>query len=190
MSAALSNLPIVCLVTGDFHGRADLYLRRLYAMLARHCPVPFTLHCFCDQPRIAPPNVQLHSCEHWSKVTDPAMRPTTKKLQFFDANTVPFDEFLYLDISLVIRRDMNELLKFAFGQTQDLVIVNDWNYASYNSSVMRIRRGALQTIYDAFASGQRYPQQVPGSRFHLCAHRGARLARARRAFPGPTDRQL
>lgn len=54
-----SILPVVCLVTGNFHGQADVYLRRLNAMLQRYCPVPFSLLCFSDQPRALPKGVEL-----------------------------------------------------------------------------------------------------------------------------------
>ena len=181
-SNASSNLPIVCLITGDFYGRADIYLRRLYYMLARCCPVPFTLHCFSDRLRIAPAKVELHACVDWTKTTDSTMRPTTKKLQFFDSNTIPFDEFLYLDISLIIQRDMSDLLEFAFSCPQDLVIINDWNYPCYNSSVMRIRRGTFQSIYNAFAQGKRYPQRVLGDQDFIHSHIAALGWQERVAF--------
>lgn len=179
-----STLPVVCLMTGDFYGQADVYLRRMNAMLERHCPVPFSLVCYSDQPRALPAGVELKSCADWVQLTDAVMRPTTRKLGFFDADVVPFDEFLYLDLSLVIQRDMTELLGFAFGQNQDLVIVNDWFYPCYNSSVMRIRRGALQTIYDAFVNGTRYPQHVPGDQDFIYKHIAAQKLEHRVAlFP-------
>ena len=165
-----SSIPVVCLATGEAHGATDLYVRRLHSMLRRYSPVPFSLICYSDRKRQVPREVEVRSCQGWTELMDTAMRPTTLKLGFFDAEKVPFDEFLYLDLSLVIRRDMSELIKFAFNSSSDLVIVNDWHHPSYNSSVMRIRRGALQTIYDGFSAGQRYSQKVRGDQEFIFSH--------------------
>ncbi|PQV65383.1 hypothetical protein B1R32_101123 [Abditibacterium utsteinense] len=161
------TLPVVCLAVGDAY--ADQYVSRLYGMLQRHCPQPFTLLCYSDRDRIVPPEVQMRDCSTWSEMLRPAMRPTTRKLRFFDGKTVPFDEFLYLDITLVIHRDMTSLLDYAFTQLQDLVIVRDWFYPSYNSCVMRIRRGSLSVFCDAFVAGETYPHRIAGDQDFLSA---------------------
>ena len=95
------------------------------------------------------------------------MRPTTYKLSLFDPRRTPYEEFLYLDTSLVIRKDMGSLLEFAFGQPQDLVVVQDWNYEAFNTSVMRIRQGALAAVPAAYEAGTRFLQRVPGDQDFL-----------------------
>ncbi|RYG26576.1 hypothetical protein EON82_02700 [bacterium] len=131
-------------------------------MLRRHMPVPFDLTCAVDQERGLPASVRTIDIGCWPPPRK-GMRPTTYKLSLFDPCRVPFEEFLYLDTSMVIRRDMTELLEFAFGQPHDLVAVKDWNYDAYNTSVMRIRQTAdLREIPRAYEAGVEFNQRVPG----------------------------
>lgn len=141
---------------------AELYVSRLYDMLGRHCPQPFVLYCFTDRPRRLPHEVVQRECAGWTELLRPGMRPTTQKLGLFNAAYIEFERFLYLDLSLIIRRDMGGLLAHAFGRHEDLVIVSHWKNEGYNSSVMCIRRGGLQRIYDAFVAGERFEQRVAG----------------------------
>ncbi|PPE73663.1 hypothetical protein C3942_12780 [Solimonas fluminis] len=163
-----AELAVVCLAVGDAYG--DEYIERLQVMLQRHCPVPFTLHCYSDRPRTVPQAVNLVLPEDWRRYERPGMRQTTKKLRLFGKALLPSPEFLYLDLTLVIRQDMGSLLDFAFGAPQDLVIIDDWHNPGYNSSVMRIRTGALSIVEEAFLAGEQYPQQVPGDQdfLHAC----------------------
>ena len=178
------TVPFVCLAVDDFHGRADLYVNRMHSMLSRHCPFPFVLTCFAGQPRRLNPAIGLRSCQELSVDTAPT-HPTNYKIGFFKENIMPEPEFLYLDTTLVIRKDMTSLLEFAFGAPQDLVVVNEWGYAGYNTSVMRIRQGALSTISDAYAQGTRYPQHIDGDQDYIYAHLAAQGLQDRVAlFPG------
>ncbi|ARP93394.1 hypothetical protein [Bordetella genomosp. 13] len=154
------HLHAVCVSTGEAFD--DLDIHRLYNMLRRHCPIPFTLHCMTDRPRNVPPAVQVHVLDDWHELERPDMRQTTKKLRLFAEHGMPAPEFLYMDVSLVIRSDMRDMLEFAFNSPADLVIVPHWRNEGFNSSVMRIRRGALSVIYDAFRAGEHYVQTVKG----------------------------
>lgn len=157
-----SPLAIACLAVGDMEGMADLYVARLHGMLARHCPVPFRLVCFSDRERGVPPGVELRRCDGWTELRREGMRATTLKLGLFNPAYVEFDQLLYLDLTLVIRRDMGGLLDQAFDSPHGLVIVDDWHHAGFNSSVMFIRRGVLSILYEAFVNGERFEQRVPG----------------------------
>ena len=154
-------LAIVCLATGELYGLADLYVTRLQAMLSRHCPRPFQLYCYTDRQRDLASAIVQRDCSGWTELDRRNMRPTTRKLGFFNPGYAEFDEFLYLDLTLVIRKPMDDLLAFAFGSERDLAILADWSYG-YNSSVMRIRRGELRAIYDAFVTGTTFEQKNPG----------------------------
>ncbi len=158
------RLPVVCFAFGEIHGMADTYITRLHEMLGRHCPSHFTLHCYSDRPRPALPKaIELRDCAGWHELLRADMRNTTHKLGLFNPCYVEFDAFLYLDLSVVIRRDMGPLLESAFARPEDLVIVPHWKNDGYNSSVMRIRGGGrLGAVYQAFVGGERYVQRVPG----------------------------
>lgn len=163
--AALGASPVVvaCLAVGDMDGMVDLYVARLYGMLGRHCPVRFRLVCFSDRERGLPPGVELRRCDGWTELRRVGMRPTTLKLGLFNPVYAEWERFLYLDLTLVIRRNLGPLLAQALGGEDDLVIVDDWHHAGYNSSVMGLRAGgALTAVYDAFVQGERFEQRVPG----------------------------
>jgi hypothetical protein len=141
---------------------AELYVSRLFGMLVRNCPRPFTLTCYTDRPRSLPREIVQRDCAAWTELDRPGMRPTTRKLGLFNPRYVEFDSFLYLDLSLVVRRDMHSLLEHAWSRPEPLVIVRHWANDGYNSSVMRIRRDHLRCIYDAFVAGEQFDQRVPG----------------------------
>lgn len=161
------QVTIVCLAVGDLYGMADLYIARLFDMLGRHCPRPFRLVCYTDRPRRVPSQIVQRDCAAWTELEREGMRPTTRKLGLFNPAYAEFEEFLYLDLTLVVRKDMGPLLDFAFGRPEDLVILRDWHYDGYNSSVMRIRRGALRWVYEAFVAGTRFDQRIPGDQDFL-----------------------
>lgn len=163
----MTRVPIVCMAFGEPHGLTDVYVRRLFEMLTRHCPQPFTLTCYSDRPRGVPAGVELRDCASWTELDRAGMRPTTRKIGLFNPAYVEFESFLYLDLSLVIRRDMGALLDGAFARREDLVVVKNWHYDGYNSSVMRIRCGALRVVYDAFVAGERPVQRVQGDQDFL-----------------------
>ncbi|WP_144630508.1 hypothetical protein [Bordetella genomosp. 13] len=154
------HLHAVCVSTGPAFD--DLDIHRLHHMLQRHCPIPFTLHCYTDRPRNTPAAVQIHLLDDWHELERPDMRQTTKKLRLFAGHGLPAAEFLYMDVSLVIRADMRDMLAYAFNSPADLVIVPHWRNEGFNSSVMRIRTGALSMVYDAFRAGEAYVQDVKG----------------------------
>lgn len=169
------KLSFACLAVGPAHAEATRNVLRLQAMLGRHCPRPFVLHCFTDQALDLPSPIVTHDCSGWSALKQPGMRPTTRKLGFFNPDHVPIPEFWYLDQSLVIRNDMTPLLDFADTRSEALIIVEDWHHGGYNSSVMRIRPAALRAVYDAFVNGERYVQRVAGDQefiFNAIARHG------------------
>lgn len=162
LAVTSSALAVVCLAVGEMDGLADLCVIRLQGMLQRHCPVPFRLVCFTDRDRALPPTIEQRRCDGWTELRRKGMRPTTLKLGLFNPAYVEFERFLYLDLTLVIRRRMAPLLAEAFGTRRGLVLVDDWHHEGANSSVMGIRRGALSAIYDAFVNGERFDQRVAG----------------------------
>ncbi|HEX8464713.1 MAG TPA: hypothetical protein VF627_08865 [Abditibacterium sp.] len=161
------EFPIVTLAVGDAY--ADVYIARLHAMLRRQLARPHRLFCYSDRARQVPEGVELRDCAGWTDVQRAGMRPTTRKIRFFDAAEIPFETFLYLDLTLVIARPLDELLDAALAQKEALVVVQDWFYPSYNSCVMRIRRGPLEAVYRGFASGETYPHRIAGDQDFLHA---------------------
>jgi len=151
------------------HRYPTQYVHVLDRMLRRHMPRPYSLNCVVDRPRDLPAGVRTIDASNWNLRRD-GLRVTTDKLGLFEAGRLPFNEFLYFDTTLVIQRDMSDLLECAFGREEELVVVRDWNYDAYNTCVMRIRAGgALSGVTEAFRAGVEYPWRNPGDQDYLTA---------------------
>jgi len=155
-------IPFVCMAVGDLYGLADLYIERLFGMLQRHCASDFLLRCYTDRPRGVSPTIEQRDCSRWTELARAGARPTVRKLGLFNPDYVEFDRFMYLDLSLIIHSRMDELLAYAFGRQESLVIIRHWSYEGYNSSVMCITRGRFKGVYDAFVAGETFHQDVLG----------------------------
>lgn len=143
------------MLVGDAY--SALYLQRLAGMLERTLDVPFRLHCITDRARRMPANVNSIDASGWDDVRRENMRITTHKIRLFDPASVPFEEFLYLDVSVVLQKNLQPLLDYCNSKEEELVVVRDWHYDVYNTCVMRIRHcPELYSIYEAFASGKTY----------------------------------
>lgn len=160
-------LPIVCLASGEMNGLADLYIRRLHAMLQAQLARPFKLYCYTDRQRDLPSTIEQHDCAGWDVFARHGEHPTLRKLALFDPARVAFDEFLYLDLTLVIRKPLEPMVEFALQHPAALLTVRDWHHPGSNSSVMRIRKGPFQAIPAAYLEGRRYRQTIPGDQDFL-----------------------
>ena len=181
MNAAESGTltTFVCMATGEFYGLADVYINRMLGMLRAHVHTPFQLICVTDRVRQIDPTIQQIRCDTWTELQRAGMRATTAKIGLFNPDYLPVQDFIYLDLTLVIRQDMSPLLAFTRSSHAPLVIIKDWHYDSYNSSVMRIRSTSLRFIYDAFIQGETYPQKTKGDQDFIhavIANRGQEAA--------------
>lgn len=161
-SSLLGNfkLPIVCMAYGNIE-HPELYIDRLLGMLERNCPVEFKLICYTDKPRKIRPEIEQRDCSAWVEFDQEGIPSYMRKIGLFNSDYMKLDEFIFLDLTLVIRKSLQELFDCAFSCPQDLVIAQDWYYNCYNSSVMRIRPAPMQYIYEAFLS-----MEQPISIFH------------------------
>ena len=149
------------MLVGDAY--SGIYLERMASMLERNLNVPYRLHCITDSPRAMPKGVTEIDGRGWSDVRRAGMKPTTMKLRLFDPKSLPFKDFLYLDLTLVIQKNLQSLLEFCDSRPENLIIVRDWNYDGYNSCVMRVRHSPeLESIYRAFADGKTFDQRNLG----------------------------
>lgn len=150
----------VCLQVGS--GLPDLYVERLYRMLQRHCPEPFRLTCLTDRERSFDEPVEpmlVAQDQAWR----PEMRVTQHKLKLFRDGGWPYPEFFFLDTTLVIRSDLSPLISFARGRPEPLIAVDDWEWDTINTSVMRVSRDpGLAAIFSDYSFGKQYPVRLKG----------------------------
>lgn len=113
------QLYFVCLAAGDAmdtrFGRADLYIDRLFKMLLRHVSQPFQLLCVTDKPRNVDLRITQVDCSQWTEIkTEMSSRggkATRLKLGLFNPEYITLNEFIYLDLSLVIRANFQPLIE-------------------------------------------------------------------------------
>lgn len=162
----------ICLATGDFYGLADVYINRMFDMLQAHSPHPFQLYCITDQHRAVNPAIKLIDCSKWNELKRDGMRATTTKIGLFNPAYMPTEDFIYLDLTLVIQKSMTPLIDYTKSSEEPLVIIKAWHQETYNSSVMRIRPRDLNFIYEAFRSGEAYNQKTKGDQdfIHAVIH--------------------
>lgn len=131
-------------------------------MLERHAPPPVRILCLTDAPERLPGGFEPIDLRG-KELRRSGMRPTTNKILLFERGFVPCDEFLYLDQTLVVHRDLTPLLEFAKGREEPLVAVRDWHYDSLNTCVVRVRADqSLESVVAAFREGRSYPFKVGG----------------------------
>ena len=154
-------MPVVCMAFGDFP-LAEKYINCLFGMLKQHCEQPFRLVCYTDRHRAINSEIEQRDCSAWSEFDESGTPAFMRKLGLFNPAYVEFEEYLFLDLTLIIRQSMQPLLDFAFARREDLVLVQDWHHDCCNSSVMRIRPRQMRFIYDAFVSRELLHQVLPG----------------------------
>ncbi len=148
-------LEVVCLNVGDQF--PDLYVERLFNMLSRQVDEPFQLTCFTDRNRDLPSAIKQSDCSSWG------YSGWFNKVKLFDIDEMPSSEFLYFDVSLVIRSNLRRLIDFAAKEPADLIAVRDWHYDVLNSCVMRITRSETsQTIWQAYRENEFADEKFPG----------------------------
>lgn len=146
------SLRVICINTGDKYG--DIYVQRLANMVHRHLPVDHSFVCYTDRRRDLTPEIEQRSTEGWN------VDGWFGKLKFFD-RTVLDEEFLFLDLALVVKSSMQPMVDFAASTPAALIGMRDWNYDCFGSMVMWIRPDeATQRIWDAYVVGKRYPTKT------------------------------
>jgi hypothetical protein len=116
----------------------DLYVERLRNMVARHLPVPHRFVVWADRltgasPRRLGPDIEARDLSGWG------LPGTRNKLRLFDPEVGGTRPFLFLDMTLVIRKSLLPLVERGRSTRASLVAVQDWNYPTLNSSVMWVR---------------------------------------------------
>jgi len=155
-------LTYACVATGSMQGQANASIDRLYRMLLRFSPRHPRLICVTDQVRAIHPDIVQIDASAWPEFKKPGTHPTYYKLSLFNPQYVPYPDFIYLDLSVIIQGPLQPIVAFAEQYSDDLVIVRGWSQSEVNSSVMRIRNAQLGFIHGDFESGIRYPEHVPG----------------------------
>lgn len=124
------------------------YVRKLYNMVQRNTTVPHKFICFTDNTSIKKilksKNIEFrqfarHDFEGWFN-----------KLQLFSPESKLEGDTLYMDLDVVIMKNIDELA--TIGESKNFVGMNDFNPSSglFNSSIMRFNNQYHSIIWKEY----------------------------------------
>lgn len=148
---------VVCLKWGTKYS-AD-YVNKLYNMVQRNLTLDHEFVCFTEDSRELDKSIRVEPLQHVEGITG-----WWYKTMFFNPNFPLQGEILFLDLDLVIFRNIDHLFDYSPGK---LCIIQDFNrhmlkgYKKFNSSVFRFTTGSHPHIYTQFmkepkANSKRY----------------------------------
>ena len=143
-----------CVYYGDKYTRPPTdpwsYLRNLYNMVERNLTVPYRFVCFTDstvlhkQREFRGKDIDFrqfkrHDFEGWFN-----------KLQLFSPESKLEGDTLYMDLDVVIMKNIDELA--TIGESKNFVGMNDFNPSSglFNSSIMRFNNQYHSIIWKEY----------------------------------------
>lgn len=144
---------IVCMKWGRKYPAE--FVNRLYRMVKRNMSLPFQMLCFTDDASGIDTAVQ---CRPIPDLPLPDGLPERgwRKLTVFSGELRDLQgTALFLDLDVVILRNIDHFFTHAQEDAQALYIIKDWKYPSRitgNSSVFRFRFGAFPALLDDFCS--------------------------------------
>lgn len=144
---------VVCLKYGNKYSAE--YVNKLYSMVKRNLTIPFEFICFTEDPKdinseiIVKPLTLLAGVQGW-----------WYKPLFFNPNLGLDGTILFLDLDLIIFRNIDKLFSYKQGE---FLIIRDFNrhviknYDKFNSSVFRLESGQHSNVYTDFIKN---PKQI------------------------------
>ena len=143
-------LNFACVYYGDKYTRPPTdpwsYLRNLYNMVERNLTVPYRFVCFTDstvlhkQKEFRGKDIEFrqfkrHDFEGWFN-----------KLQLFSPESKLEGDTLYMDLDVVIMKNIDELA--TIGESKNFVGMNDFNPTSgqFNSSIMKFNNNTTSDL--------------------------------------------
>jgi hypothetical protein len=180
MTAVTKPVSVVTIQAGTRY--EDFYVDRLKAMVERYLGRPCEFTCWTDdvRPGRFHPSVQVRDLSAWK------LEGFFNKLRLFDPEVGGEAPFLFLDLTMVIRRAMAPLLEVIQRTEASLIAVADWNYPIVNSSVMWVRPDHhTHEVWKAWARGDRFHGHIPGDQNFIDAVFKARSPEALAFWPTP-----
>jgi hypothetical protein len=148
---------VVCLKWGTKYSAE--YVNRLHSMVERNLTLPYSFVCFTDDTKGINSNIR---CE---LLPDLPVNGWWYKPMFFDPNFVLKGTILFLDLDLIVFKNIDCLFEHRVGK---FCIIRDFNrskiknYSRINSSVFRIEAGSNSSVYNEFIKNTK----SISSRFH------------------------
>lgn len=140
------------------------YVLRLQKMVAKNLSLP---HRFCLLTE------QAEAFKGYQDIEAVPLKPCKEggffnKLQLFDPAMTGGDAFLYLDLTLVVLKSLEPLVRHGQASDSSLVAVADWNWPNLNSCVMWIRPDQnTEAIWRLWNDGERFGREFAGDQNYI-----------------------
>lgn len=157
------NLIIATVQVGEQY--PEEWVGKLAKSVANHVMRPHTFAIYTDKPYNN--DFRCSEAGHQKiKIIDiqaNGLHGYFSKLKLFDQSLTGLMPFLYLDLTLVVLKDLTPLIELGQSSQASLIGVADWNYPILNSSVLWIRPGsATQSVWHAWEKNQYDKSNFPG----------------------------
>ena len=147
-----------CVLYGEKYDRK--YVQNLYNMVQRHLSISFKFYCFTDHLRL---DKVLEGDIIAKKFPFADMQGWWNKMQLFHPDNGLSGVNFYLDLDVVILRNIDCFAKF--GNEKDFCITTDFNGRKiwYNSSIMKWHSETMRPIiWDEFVKRRQYWYTLQG----------------------------
>lgn len=148
---------VLCVKFGTKYGRE--YVERLRNMVAKHLTVPYEFVCLTDDKH------PISGVRSMVQANAGYAKPWWHKVHMFDPNLPVAGPILYLDLDLVVHRNIDKLVAASQGQ---LMGIRDFNRKFYpqwqhlNSSAMCWQHGDHSHIYNQFMQDKQAAMRLHG----------------------------
>jgi len=146
MELASPLVNFVCVYWGTKY--APVYVENLYNMVNRHTTIPYNFICFTD-------HVKLHKMVKGDIEFKPLPRHDEdgwwNKMLMYSKESGLEGENLYMDLDVVIMKNIDEMFKF--GDENTFGVINDFNgfNTMYNSSIVKFNTNHTHdAIYEKY----------------------------------------
>lgn len=140
------NRFVCCLKFGKKYS-AD-YVNKLYNMVQKNLTLDHEFVCFTEDSEGINENIRIIPLK-----VNPSIEGWWYKPLFFNSNLELKGTLLFLDLDMIIFRNMDRLFLY---RPDDFIIIRDFNrfniknYQKFNSSVFRLKTGQHKHVYDNF----------------------------------------
>jgi len=137
---------VACLKHGNKYSAE--YVNKLYNMVKRNLTLPFEFVCFTENAQDLDPNIRVESLPRIKGVGGWWYKPL-----FFDPNLNIKGTILFLDLDVIVFKNIDKLFTFAPGRfciIRDFNRRNQSNWQKFNSSCFRLETGQHSQVYTKY----------------------------------------
>jgi hypothetical protein len=156
---------IVTVFTGNKYHYS--YVNKMYSMVQRNLHMPYNFICITDQPQHLNNNIQIISIPH-----DIGLEGWWIKPYMFSTGLLPIGTNLYIDLDMVIIKDIQPLFDYMPGQflgARDYIysLTNHSDKVNLASGLLRWETNTYNMIWERLCRDKSIRHSYPGDQEYL-----------------------